>query len=298
MALFNRLYTICVGLCLGSLASSLWAKNTKQKSIYPPELYSIFEQRHYRYSVIKDRFDRDFNDDKLIFKHSSRLSIPFQFSLDAVGVDVFTVNNFKFSQVSTDDKLAKFDIWDSTTHFVKPIADKKYSLLASAGFIRNDYSKHMLSHYLLGINYNNGVDLMGLNLNRLVLRYRAINHRNDYIILVYLDKKFSTGHVLNIIFPSEAYVSQYFGSSVLRYGLRTEGLENMFEHEGEDYWQTGFNAHLFVKWSKELSGQWWLGYEVGSAFEQSKVFSNSAEEIGQRQLLSPVYFNLSIQSKI
>ena len=158
-----------------------------------------------------------------------------------------------------------------------------YSLMLSLGMVKKNYDRHLLS-YVLSQVFLKDLKLFSsdLYLKSILARVRNINGRHDYVVVLYMVSDLGDNWQFNLSIPSELSLTKDLKSSLFKFGVRIDGLENLVEVDNSDYWLIGFRAYGFIRYAKSLYDPIWASIELGGALEQFEAFDSKAKEVGTR----------------
>ena len=172
----------------------------------------------------------------------------------------------------------------------------QYSFMLSGGMTKKNYDQHILSQVLSQVFFKNQrVFSSDLFLKSILFRVRNINGRHDYVTVWYMVADLGNSWQLNLTFPSELSLAKDHSTSLFKFGIRVDGLENLVEAEDKkDYWMIGYRAYGFVRYAHAILDPVWASIEIGSAFENFEAYDSRAKEAGKRTSIASLYSLLSV----
>ena len=260
-----------------------------------PKIITILDTlstTYYNYSSIEFEDDLPRPEQNAEKRHDYDLRLPIPISLDEK-TKLILWGQAKYNNLDTHDPYNSGSIQELALSILKSFDG--YSLMLSSGMIKKKNKQHILS-YLAPRIFLDRYNLFGSNLylKNAVFRVRNINGRHDYVVVVYTVYELENKWQLNISIPSELSLTKDFTDSLFKFGFRIDGLENLEEIEGNNYWLIGYRTYGFIRYAHKLYDPIWASVELGSSLEQYEVYDNKAKLVGVRKAWASSYGLASI----
>ncbi len=283
---------------LFAICAIVWQEQTRGEEYKPRSFAPLIEYRHRQFEKPK------YKNSSIVAKEDQkqetdlRIQVPVPIEVTSLDTQVLLHSDVRYNLGSHEDDFAEDDTLSFYAHTLKKVPGQNHSYLLSAGFVRKDFTRHLLNQYIFGVTWKGEKIFWDFVLTSAIVRVRTINHRYDFTPMFSLYRDLGSGWELRAFFPQELSVARLLDNYGYQLGLKSDSVTNMvLDRDDEDFWLTGFTAQAFTNISYNLYQQkLWGTFEIGTGLEYLEIYDNAAKKVNTRQTPYRYYAQLALRA--